>query len=241
VAVAEVKSLSGARASLAQHLAVVVRGALSPAERARWVRGVLDAEPEWTEDFDGDQLCLGRAFYTHLETDRAALYFDGAAASDARVERHAEGLQGAMRALLEDAVGGHVVPRAGWCGAGVHVFPRGKTVARRGGVRHFDTEGLAEEHTARRAPAVSLVAMLLPPSRGGGLRLWPVLYAGEDHVDDDDLRAGAASVIELGPGDVVLFDSYRLHQIQPFEGDGPRISATLHGAEIDAGLWESWF
>jgi hypothetical protein len=240
VAVAEAKSLHSARALLAKHTAVVVRGALASADCARWASGVLGSKDEWTEDFDGDQACLGRAFYTHLETDRTALYFADAAASDARVERHAPGLQVRMRGLIEEAVGGRVVARSGWCGAGVHVFPSGATVASQGGVRHFDTEGLAEEHVTRRAPAVSLVAMLVPAARGGGLRIWPVLYAGRDCVDDSDLP-GDGALIAYGAGDVVLFDSYSLHRIERFDGDGPRVSATLHGAEVDAGLWETWF
>jgi hypothetical protein len=240
VAVVEAKSLGAARTFLETHAAVVVRGALASSDCRRWVKGILDAKGAWTDDFDGDQASLGRAFYTHLETDRTHLYFADAAASDARVERYAPGLQGRMRALLEEAVEGRVVVRRGWCGAGVHVFPPGGTVASQGGVRHFDTEGLAEGHVTRRAPAVSLVAMLVPPSRGGGLRVWPVHYAGQDHVDDADVP-GEGVVIEYASGDVVLFDSYRLHRIEPFQGERPRISATLHGAEIDAGLWESWF
>lgn len=238
---AETHSLRGARALLRDHLAVVARGALAPTLCGRWCAGVLAARAAWIEDFEGDQHALGRAFYTHLETDRTDLYFADAAASDARVEEHAPGLQGAMRALLEEAVEGRVVPRAGWCGAGVHVFAPGAVLSRRGGVRHFDTEGLTAPHAARRAPAVSLVAMLSPPARGGGLRLWPVLYAGQDHVGEDSLPPGGGAVVEYRAGDVVLFDSYRLHQILPFDGEEARLSATLHGAEIDRGLWESWF
>jgi len=232
------QTLRDAGTRLPDHLAIVARGAIAPATCARWTSGVLAARQEWTSDFDGDQFCLGRAFYTHLETDRADLYFADAEASDARVERYAPGLQAALRALLEDAVGGRVVPRAGWCGAGIHVFPSGAPVAREGGVRHFDVEGLADEHLERRAPAVTLVAMLSPPVRGGGLRLWAVLYAGDD---EPDVPPADGAIVELRPGDAVLLDSYRLHQIQPFGGDRPRISATLHGAAIDAGLWECWF
>ncbi len=32
-----------------------------------------------------------------------------------------------------------------------------------------------------------------------------------------------------------------LHQIQPFEGDRDRVSITIHAAEIDDGLWDTWF
>jgi hypothetical protein len=45
----------------------------------------------------------------------------------------------------------------------------------------------------------------------------------------------------LAAGDAIFFDSYRLHQILPFDGERHRISATLHGAQIDEGLWETWF
>jgi hypothetical protein len=240
-AVVDRSLLPGTAALLAAHPAVVVRGCVDPETCTAWARGVLAARDEWVHDFDGEQFALGRAFYTHLETDRAGEYFEDAAASDARVERHAPGLQRAMRDLLGEAVTGRVVARAGWCGAGVHVFtPRGP-VAAGGGVVHFDTEGLAEAHVARRAPALSLVVMIQPPARGGGLRLWPALYAGEDHPGDVVLRAGGDVVVEYGAGDALLFDSYRLHQILPFDGRRARISATLHGAEIDRGLWESWF
>ncbi len=232
---------AGALGSLREHLAVVVRGAVPPSTCGRWAAGVLAAREEWTPDFDGEQFCLGRAFYTHLETDRAGEYFADAAGSDARVERHAPGLQRTLRALLQDAVGGRVVPRDGWCGAGVHVFPAGSPVATSGGVVHFDTEGLAEGHVARRAPAVSLVVMIQPPERGGGLRLWPALYEGRDHPGEATVRAGGDVVVDYAAGDAVLFDSYRLHQIEPFDGPRARISATLHGAAIDRGLWETWF
>jgi hypothetical protein len=215
--VAEVETPEGAAAGLAARGVAVVRGALETATCARWTSAVLAARAEWTEDFGGEQFSLGRAFYTHLETERAGRYFDDATASDARVNRHAPGLQAAMRALLAAATGGRVVGRPGWCGAGVHVFPAGGVLADRGGVVHFDHEGLAEQHMARRGRALSLVAMLQPPEQGGGLRVWPELYEGHEEVDDVVLRRG---------GD---------------EGPLDRISATLHGAEIDRDLWESWF
>jgi hypothetical protein len=236
-----VRRVSGACSQLASALAVLVPEAVPADLCARWARGVLEAREEWTEDFEGEQFCLGRAFYTHLETDRTEEYFDDAQESDARVERHAPGLQATFRSLLAEAVGGKAVQRGGWCGAGVHVFPVGSPVSSDGGVVHFDTEGLADEHVARRAPALSLVVMLQPPARGGGLRLWPLLYDGRDHPSDAALAAGGEVLVEYGAGDLLVFDSYRCHQIQPFEGPLDRISATLHAAEIDHGLWETWF
>lgn len=239
--VAEVEALERAGGPLAAEGLVVVRRALDASTCQRWTRAVLAARAEWTQDFGGEQFSLGRAFYTHLETDLTRRYFEDAAASDARVERHAPGLQAAMRGLLAGVAGGRVAARPGWCGAGVHVFPAGGVLAEHGGVVHFDTEGLAEAHVARRARALSLVAMLQSPERGGGLRLWPVLYAGRDEADDAVFRQGGDTTVLLRAGDLAVFDSYRLHQIQPFEGALDRVSATLHGAEIDRGLWESWF
>jgi hypothetical protein len=238
-----VSTVSGARERLAAGtcLGIVARRAVPAAACERWTAGVLTARDDWTADFDGDQFCLGRAFYTHLETDRAGEYFGAARASDALVEKHAPGLQRAMRELIADAVGGRVVARTGWCSAGVHVFPARGHVARSGGVVHFDTEGLAEDHLARREPAISLVLMLRPPLRGGGLRLWPLTYDGQDDPDPARLRAGGDVTLDSLAGDAVVFDSYRLHQIEPFEGDEDRVSATLHAAEVDVGLWETWF
>jgi hypothetical protein len=226
---------------LVSHLAVHIRGAVVATVCDRWTRGVLAARGEWTEDFDGEQFCLGRAFYTHLETGRTKAYFADAAYSNARVEEHAPGLQATLRGILAEAVRGRVVPRPDWCGAGVHVFPPAGPVAKKGGVLHFDTEGLADRHLAHRRGALSLVAMIHPPIRGGGLRLWPLVYSGADEADEATARAVGDVLVTLDAGDVVLFDSYRLHQIQPFVGRRERISATLHAAELHHGLWESWF
>jgi hypothetical protein len=212
----------------------------SVAQCERWLRGVYDGKQEWTEDFGGEQFCLGRAFYTHLEEDREDDYFRDPEASDAIVERWAPGLQAAMRDLVLHVTKGRVVRRRGWCGPGVHVFPPGEPVAVRGGVSHFDTEGLATEHIARRLAAITVVAMFQPAATGGGLKVWDTLYAGRDHPTHAELAA-RSEVFEYCVGDVVVIDSYRLHQIQPFGGERERISATVHAAEVDAGLWETWF
>jgi hypothetical protein len=220
--------------------ALVLPRFFSLAQCERWVRGVYDGRADWTEDFDGEQYCLGRAFYTHLEEDREGDYFADPEASDAIVEKWVPGLQAAMRELVARVTAGRVVQRRGWCGPGVHVFPPGEPVSERGGVRHFDTEGLAAEHVARRRAAITIVAMFQPPLHGGGLKVWDVLYEGRDHPTEAEL-ARPAETIAYGVGDAVAIDSYRLHQIQPFGGDRERISATVHAAELDTGLWETWF
>ncbi len=60
-------------------------------------RAVLDARDRWTADFGGAQFSLGRPFYRHLETGRAAEYFAHCAASDALVEAVLPGTQSAVR------------------------------------------------------------------------------------------------------------------------------------------------
>jgi hypothetical protein len=225
---------------LDRSLAVVLERWLDAAECARWASAVLAAEGAWTADWGGEQFSLGRAFYTHLEQGRAREYFANAAASDGAVERALPGMQARVIALVGELVGGEARQRRGWCGPGVHVFPPGEPVAEDGGVVHFDHEGLTERHMDAGRPALSIVIMLQPPERGGGLRLWDVFYEGDADVDADELDepAGTAS---YGAGDVVVLSSYRLHQIEPFSGDRSRISITAHAAEVDDGVWDVWF
>jgi hypothetical protein len=231
----------GAAQELRRACAVIVSGAISAERCASWTRGVYAARSVWTHDFGGEQFSLGRAFYTHYEEERSGDYFADSKASDARVEAHVPGLQAAMRSLLSEVLGSaRVVARRGWCGPGVHVFPPAGPVARRGGVVHFDTEGLTTHHRAERAPALTLVAMLQTAETDGGLRVWDVLYRGHDHPTEEELSAPNA-VVAYRTGDVVLIDSYRLHQIQPFDGTRERVSATVHAARLDEGLWECWF
>jgi hypothetical protein len=214
--------------------------ALDVAACTEWVAGVYRARAEWNDDFGGEQHSLGRAFYTHFEEGRSAEYFAGATESDRLVERFAPGLQARLRALVKDVVAGEVRARRGWAGPGVHVFPADGHVARHGGVVHFDTEGLAAPHLARRRQAITIVVMLQPPTSGGGLRVWDVRYEGRDAATDAEL-ARSSALLTSRVGDVVVLDSYRLHQIQPFGGALDRISATVHAAEIDRGVWETWF
>jgi hypothetical protein len=194
------------------------------------VRGVYEGKGSWVHDFKGAQHSLGRAWYTHLEQERAGEYFANAKESDALVERFCPGLQTAMRELAARAVEAPVVQRDGWCGAGVHVFPANGACSKKGGDIHFDDEGLTNAHKADRAPAFTLVLMLQPAETGGGLKVWDVLFRGSN----------AFAIAAYATGDVVVMDSYRLHQIQPFDGGTDRISATIHVAYV-AGQWESWF
>ena len=221
-------------------LSVTVPRLLAKAECARMVRAVYDARAAWNPDFDGHQFSLGCAFYTHLETGRSDEYFASAAESDARVERALPGMQAWMRKLCADLTGGHARSRRGWCGAGVHVFPAGGEVARRGGVRHFDIEGLNKRQMDARRPALSFVLMLQAPERGGELRLWNARYHGNEHATAADARKKSVT-LSYEVGSAVVFDSYRLHQIRPFSGARDRISVTLHAAEVDPGVWETWF
>jgi hypothetical protein len=224
---------------LGASLAVRVRGAVSVEQAEAWAAGVHDARDAWVSDFGGEQFTVGRAWYTHLEQGRAADYFAHVSASDAIVERACPGLQAAMRDLASRVVGASVTTRPGWCGPGVHVFPAGAHVATRGGEVHFDTEGLTPAHAAERAPAFTLVLMLRPPTKGGGLRVWDVTYTGNDAYEDEDLERTHVTC-EYAAGDLVVIDSYRLHQIRPFAGVVDRVSVTGHLAFV-SGQWEMWF
>lgn len=219
---------------LSQALAVHIRAAVPPDVARGFAAGVRAARADWNTDFDGAQFSLGRAWYTHLEQGRAADYFADVARSDALVERACPGLQDLARGLASRVVGTSVVAREGWCGPGVHVFPAGGLVSNVGGEVHYDTEGITPAHADARAPAYTLVLMLDPPESGGGLRVWDCLY------DDDEDTEREHETCDYEAGDVVVIDSYRLHQIQPFSGSKDRISLTCHMA-LSGSIWETWF
>jgi hypothetical protein len=203
-------------------------------------RSVLAARGRWTEDFGGEQFTLGRAFYTHLETGRAREYFAQVRCSDETVEAVLPGIQARVRDLLACMVAGKTRARPGFCGPGVHVFPAGEKVSRHGGVIHSDIEGLTPFHIQKRARALSLVIALQSPVRAESLRLWDLLTA-DDHSLTDRETESASIVVRYRPGDALLFDSYRVHQIQPFGGRLDRISITAHAVEVDRDMWEVWF
>ncbi|HYQ04418.1 MAG TPA: hypothetical protein VER96_37350 [Polyangiaceae bacterium] len=219
---------------------LAVSDVFSAEECAEYLAAVHRARGAWVSDFDGEQFSLGRAFYTHLEQDRCREYFADAAASDARVERALPGLSRRLLHLVEQLTGGAGFARRGFCGPGVHIFPAGEKVAREGGVIHFDTEGLPEQHVRLRKRALTVVVMLGLPEGGGGLKLWNARYAGNDSVDNEKQR-GVACDAHYEVGGALVIDSYRLHQIQPFSGKRDRVTATVHAAEVDPGRWETWF
>jgi len=230
--------------ALVEHLrtaaAVTVRNAVDEATCQQWVDRILDARKEWIADFGGEQFALGRAFYTHYETGRADLYFRDASRSDALVERVLPGMQDMIRNLLALMVGGKARLRRGFCGPGVHIFPAGENVAKKGGVIHYDMEGLSPLHVERRSAAMSLVVMLQPPVWGGGLRLWNATWHGADEPDDEEI-AQPHITHRYGVGEALLMESHRLHQIRPFRGTLDRVSITIHAVEVDRGQWDTWF
>ncbi len=214
-------------------------GVLTRAECDRWVRDVYAARADWTPCFEGVQFTLGRAYYTHLEEDRTDEYFARARASDALVERALPDLQARMRTILADVVDAPVAPRPGFCGPGVHIFPAGEWLSENGGDIHFDTEGLREDELAARLPALSAIVMLQPPLEGRRVaRLGRLL--GRRRRRGGERRKHQATVVDYAAGDLVVIDSYRLHQIQPFVGERDRMSVTAHLVFAD-GRWQAWF
>jgi hypothetical protein len=235
---AALRSRHQPNAPLAQgRLALVVSRVFSEEACAKIAANVDTASTELTPNFDGVQHTLGLAYYTHLEEDRVDEYFAGAERSRALVERVAPGMSARLLALASEVVQAEVVQRERWCGPGIHVFPAQGWVAERGGDVHFDLEGIDEAQLATRTPVLSLVLGLRAPERGGGLRLWSRTWA--DGVEE--AADGEPTVVPVVAGDVVVFDSYRLHQIEPFEGGVDRLTATVHVLRRPDGVWEAWF
>ncbi len=225
---------------MARHLALRFPEALPGGTCRQWLRRVYDARPDWNADFGGEQFSLGRAWYTHCETGQSDAYFHRAAPSNALLDRQLPDMKPWLFGWLSGLVQGHVEQRPGWCGPGVHVFPAGEKVAREGGVVHYDVEGLPHEHLRRGKPALSLVLMLQPPESGGGLRVWDQRFTLEDgqEVAEPGCRQ---RLLGYEAGTLIVQDSYRLHQIQPFGGQVDRVSVTCMAAEVDPGYWQVWF
>lgn len=224
---------------LGEARAVHLPAVITQEQAAVWTEAVFAARDVWSSDFGGDQFALGHAWYTHLETSRVRQYFRDAAKADQRVERALPGMQQMVRTLIAAFTEGTAAPRPGFCGAGVHVFLPRCPVAQKGGSIHFDLEGLRtdQELTSR---ALSFVLMLQPAEQGGGLRLWNARYAGNVHPSPS-MRKAAYETVSYGVGDAVLFESQRLHQIEPFGGETPRVSITAHALERTPSQWEVWF
>ncbi len=223
------------------HLGVRLSGALSAQECEAFSRGVLGARAHWVDDFEGEQFTLGRAWYTHLEQGRSRDYFAGARASDELVERWAPGLQDRVLGALTELLGVPVQRRPGWCGPGVHIFPAKEWVSIHGGVIHSDMEGLSDAHIEEDERALTAVLMLQPPEEGGGLALWDDFHGIAEEIEAADLAETSRVVAPYEPGDLLVIDSYRIHQIQPFGGARDRISVTAHTARLPDGRWEAWF
>jgi hypothetical protein len=225
------------RAFVEAALGARLRGALDRETAAAWTTRVLESEPDYTYAF-GQQASLGIAWYTHLEEGRAREYFERASASDEVVERRVPGFRERFVALVARALGVPLVQRPGYAGPGIHVFAAHGPCAKGGGEVHFDTEGLPVPYLRERKAAYTAVLSLSSVTSGGGLRLWDLPYDG--HEDPELSRLREPCTVSYEPGDLVLFESYRLHQIEPFSGDHARVSATCHVARL-GGAWVYWF
>ncbi len=219
---------------------VGVRRALDAATASEWAARVLATHDALVSDFGGEQRALGRAFYTHVETGRAREYFSQQAASDALVEQTLPGMQAMVLSLLSRVLGGQVRRRHGFCGPGVHVFPAAEKVARRGGVFHYDIEGLSPVQRRELPRALSFVWMLQPAQTRGGTTLFPRTYRGVDWPMNTRPRTRSTTT-RCRAGDALLFSAYRLHHINAFGGDDARVSITAHAVEVDRNVWECWF
>jgi hypothetical protein len=226
-------------AALATARAVRMPRLLPTSTALEMTHAVEQAKPQWVSAFNGDQFSLGNAWYTHLESGKERHYFRDARKADTLVEQILPGMQKNVRELLQAFVGALVCPREGFCGAGVHIFLPDCPVAKKGGSVHFDLEGLRSEEE-RKSRALSLVIMLQNARRGGGLRLWPARHTMDMHPNAAERKASYETV-GYEAGDAVIFESRRLHQIEPFSGDCARISITAHARERGDGTWESWF
>jgi hypothetical protein len=87
--------------------------------------------------------------------------------------------------------------------------------------------------------------MLQKPERGGGLHIWDISYNPMHKEEEIITRTSAPDapslLIDYQVGDLLMINAFKLHQIQPFEGEIDRICLTFHVARHPGGGWYTWF
>jgi hypothetical protein len=225
---------------------VVFRQFFSTAESRSITDTIYNLKESWYPNYGGEQYSLGRVWSTHIDDGITDDYFRGAEESKGMIESHFPGLYDKIRTFFSLVQHGEpVVLRTGWAGPGFVVFPAHGRCADIGGDIHYDWEGLsAEQFNDPAAEAYSFISMLQKPQVGGGLRLWDMFYDRVCKREELAPKASAPAVdsltVDYQIGDLLVIDSFRLHQIQPFSGDIDRICLTFHAARYQDG-WHIWF
>lgn len=231
---------------LQQSAAVIFRQFFSAEESHSITDTIYHLKEFWHPNYGGEQYSLGRVWYTHVDEGIKDEYVRGAEESNRIIESHFPGLYERIRtfcAIIQQ--GEPVALRKGWAGPGFVIFPANGRCAEIGGDIHYDWEGLTDgQLDDPKAEAYSFISMLQKPHTGGGLRIWNMFYdrvrKREELVPKASPPAAESLVIDYEIGGLLVIDSFRLHQIQPFGGEIDRICLTFHTARYQDG-WYVWF
>lgn len=200
---------------------VLLRGWLSQPNQYAERLGALGVP--WTAYSGGLQYSLGLSFYGCLEAGDIAGYYAGAAASELHLQALFPDLRARLYGFLGSLLGTDVCQRPGFCGHGLVRYPAGRWCAHHGSNLHADIEGVPAEILGAVAPVLTVVAMLQAPESGGALMFWPAT------ATVDNIELVEPEGVLLAAGDIVAFDSRRLHAVAPFQGRRDRIVAVTRG------------
>ncbi len=203
------------------------------------VSKVIANKVHWNSDFDGLQFSFGQAYYPHLEAGTTEAYFEKALSSDTIFESALPGLQEFAVKIISTLVGAYAQPREEWSGPGIHIFPANGYAAKNAGEIHFDLDGICDSDRAALAPAITIIVMLQKPTEGGGLKVWNKKFSGIS-ANELNLAETESEILNYSNGDIIIINSYTLHQIQPFISKEDRISLTVHSV-FNGECWECWF
>jgi hypothetical protein len=202
-----------------QELAATVSATLDDTGRGQDIVAALGGA--WFQYFDGDP----QEYFARAEEDRL------------RIQALGPDLYPRVLDVCARIVGAPVRLRPGWSGPGFVLFRTAQVHGSPGDV-HFDWDGLMSSTSCPvGVPSYSMVCMLQRPEGGGSLAVWNAAFAPDPgdhaHVPLDQV------LVDYVLGDLIVFDAYQLHQIQPLWGMTDRIALTLHVGLADEG-WEAW-
>lgn len=227
--------------------AIIFKDFFSPIELGNIVNKIYEIRDQWLPNYDGEQYSLGRVWYTHFDEKIDDEYFRNAEESKKMITSNFPGLyEKIIKLCTSIEKGANISIRDGWAGPGFAIFPAHGRCAEIGGDIHYDWEGLTDgQLDDQNAEGYSFIAMLSKPESGGGLKIWDIKY--DQARKQEELVAWAESpdapytLIDYQLGDLVMINSFYLHQIQTFSGDIDRICLTFHIARHKENQWYIWF
>ena len=227
-------------AVMAVHPAVIVRGAIPRATAEAAVVKFMKLRSEWDPGPVPDEFNFGTVFYAHAMNKNIDDYFSRASLVNQRMTRDFPDLFASVMRLAQDLIKDEeVIYRPGWTGPSFVYLGPDSISSSEGGTIHIDWEGFSKwDHpktedllSSAELEAYTIVLMLQNAPNGGGVRVWDkrfdLAHRGDFIPDPGSAPDAPFATSHYGVGDLVIFHSMTVHQIQPYSG-GARITLNFH-------------